>query len=365
MADSVDRVFVHALNTVKRIPRTGSARPPLAERLKLYGLYKQSMEGDVEGVMDRPSDDDPDLQAEREKWDSWYAQRHLSRTEAKRRYINTLVNTMHRYASSTPEARELISELEFVWDQIKSNTTSSSSSSPQHVSGMPVYQHVSSRSQYGSIGDRMSGGEVEDMDRHHGGGRDSRLRVLSPVSQPDDGTGRRGGYDPPLEGDDLEEDDEEDFQEARNSPFEDDDEGDSNNDAPPRGRQPPPPPPHGNAIRESDRDIQNRRWRRRVEQAMTKMTAEVAAMREQMEARTQSNRRRASLWAWIKWLVWTTIRQLCWDAAILGCVLLFLRIKGDRRLENMLRSARFWQKVRKKLEMLRRLRRLPRIPWVP
>lgn len=38
-----DRVFVHALNTVKRIPRTGTARPPTAERLKLYGLYKQSM----------------------------------------------------------------------------------------------------------------------------------------------------------------------------------------------------------------------------------------------------------------------------------------------------------------------------------
>lgn len=39
----LDRVFVHALNTVKRIPRTGTARPPAAERLKLYGLYKQSM----------------------------------------------------------------------------------------------------------------------------------------------------------------------------------------------------------------------------------------------------------------------------------------------------------------------------------
>lgn len=38
-----DRVFVHALNTVKRIPRTGNARPPAAERLALYGLYKQSM----------------------------------------------------------------------------------------------------------------------------------------------------------------------------------------------------------------------------------------------------------------------------------------------------------------------------------
>lgn len=45
----LDRVFVHALNTVKRIPRTGTARPPAAERLRLYGLYKQSM-----GEWDRP-----------------------------------------------------------------------------------------------------------------------------------------------------------------------------------------------------------------------------------------------------------------------------------------------------------------------
>jgi hypothetical protein len=61
----VDRVFVHALNTVKRIPRTGSARPPSSARLKLYGLYKQSMEGDVEGVMSRPP---PGRGTDEEKW---------------------------------------------------------------------------------------------------------------------------------------------------------------------------------------------------------------------------------------------------------------------------------------------------------
>ena len=63
-----DRVFVHALNTVKRIPRTGSARPPPQDRLKLYGLYKQSMEGDVEGVMRRPEGQGVEDEAEKEKW---------------------------------------------------------------------------------------------------------------------------------------------------------------------------------------------------------------------------------------------------------------------------------------------------------
>lgn len=38
-----DRVFAHALQTVRKIPKTGSARPPADDRLRLYGLYKQSM----------------------------------------------------------------------------------------------------------------------------------------------------------------------------------------------------------------------------------------------------------------------------------------------------------------------------------
>lgn len=41
-ARHADRVFSHALNTVNKI-RIGSEKPPSAIRLKLYGLYKQSM----------------------------------------------------------------------------------------------------------------------------------------------------------------------------------------------------------------------------------------------------------------------------------------------------------------------------------
>lgn len=65
---NLDRVFAHALNTIKRIPRTGSARPPSSARLQLYGLYKQSMEGDVEGVMSRPAEGSAVDEGEREKW---------------------------------------------------------------------------------------------------------------------------------------------------------------------------------------------------------------------------------------------------------------------------------------------------------
>lgn len=99
-----DRVFVHALNTVKKIPKTGASRPPPSERLRLYGLYKQAMEGDVDGVMEQPMAGAgltaEELQRERDKWDAWNCQKGISRTEAKRRYIEALIETMHRYATT-------------------------------------------------------------------------------------------------------------------------------------------------------------------------------------------------------------------------------------------------------------------------
>ena len=80
-------------------------RPPPADRLRLYGLYKQAMEGDIDGVMERPSAAtagmrSEDLKREMDKWDAWNAQKGLTKTEAKRRYIETLISTMHRYATT-------------------------------------------------------------------------------------------------------------------------------------------------------------------------------------------------------------------------------------------------------------------------
>lgn len=97
-------MFVHALNTVKKIPKTGATRPPPSDRMRLYGLYKQAMEGDVDGVMERPSSGsglpDDELHREQDKWDAWDSQRGSSRTEAKRRYIEALIDTMHKYATT-------------------------------------------------------------------------------------------------------------------------------------------------------------------------------------------------------------------------------------------------------------------------
>lgn len=63
----------------------------------------------MDGVMERPSsvasnEEGPkgeELKRERDKFDAWDAQRGISRTEAKRRYIEALIETMHRYASTT------------------------------------------------------------------------------------------------------------------------------------------------------------------------------------------------------------------------------------------------------------------------
>ncbi|KAG0154876.1 hypothetical protein PDIDSM_447 [Penicillium digitatum] len=383
MSDSVDRVFVHALNTVKRVPRTGTARPPAAERLALYGLYKQSMEGDVEGVMDRPIGNTSEVHAECEKWDAWYAQRKMSRTEAKRRYISTLIDTMHEYASQTPEARELVSELEFVWDQIKFNGSSSSDYSPLDTVGVPPLSH----SAFGSIGGRLTAQSEKD-DRPDRRDRDSRLRVLSPVSQPEEEAyyrRRRGSIenDEDARHNEDEDEDDEEFEEARDSLYEERDQDDSDDPdhassnsnththtavsshhRPEHRRN----PASGKSIDGSGNSLPPRRdshphpqsepvkdsRRRRVEQALTKMTAEIAAVREQMEARSVARRRRSGLFAWLQWLVWVSARQILFDIAILGMLLVWMRLREDRRVEQRLQTG--WAAVKAKLTLFKRLK---------
>ncbi|KAL4964507.1 acyl CoA binding protein-domain-containing protein [Aspergillus stella-maris] len=379
MSDSVDRVFVHALNTVKRIPRTGTARPPASERLKLYGLYKQSMEGDVEGVMDRPVGNTADVYMECEKWDAWFAQRGVSRTEAKRRYISTLVETMHTYASQTAEARELVSELEFVWDQVKSNISSgSTASSPVQSSGFPpMPQPGRQGSSYGSIGEQLAQSPEYQYLAATGRG-DSRMRVLSPVSQPDDIYQRRKtrasyereqGVDEDEDDEDGnldEEEEEEEYAEAQANLYEDEDGEERevevvddkqqeiidtdhpSNDPLTRKRS-------RHRTSSSIHQDPDTRWRRRVEQALTKMTAEIAAAREQIEARAIAARRRNGVLAWLRWLVWVTLRQIVWDLAILGMLLIWMRLRRDRRLEEQLKLG--WGVIKTKLAGLKGLRR--------
>lgn len=341
--------------------------------------------------------------------DAWYAQRGLTRTEAKRRYISTLIETMHRYASSTPEARELVSELEFVWDQIKYNASSSSSSSPLNAVGVPpLSRHPDSS--YGSIGGRLAG-SADTYDRPNmraeNNGHDSRLRVLSPVSQPEEEEYYRRRRrrstdevdDQDVDEDEDEEDDDEEYEEARDSLYEEAEHASTNTDtgtgtdrtgshgedrnAPRRHRHHHHPgasldsgsnrhshsQSNSRSISHSRRDShdpvhpKDSRWRRRVEQALTKMTAEIAAVREQMESRTLAHRRRSGLWAWLKWILWTVVRQIIWDLALLGVLLIWMRMRGDRRVEDRLRTG--WSEVKARLGRIKLLRRFGEVPLLP
>lgn len=234
------------------------------------------MEGDVDGVMDRPGIPggayarDEDTIREQEKWDAWDAQKGVSRTEAKRRYIEALIETMHRYASTTQDSRELVAELEFVWDQIKNNSSGSGS----HQGGSPP--------------------------------RDSRVRKFS---QP------RSGTDGPMKelfpmseegGSDAEIDEEEEMPGA----------GPKN-------------------------------WKGKVESTLMKMTTEMAALREQIASgREWRNKRRRTIGAWLWWLIWVVGRQVVVDVLLLAVVLIWMRKRRDRRLEDVvrdyLRMARQW-----------------------
>lgn len=69
--------------------------------------------------MERPTGSTVEDESARRKYDAWKSEEGLSKTEAKRRYISYLIDTMKTYASGTHEARELLGELEYLWDQIK------------------------------------------------------------------------------------------------------------------------------------------------------------------------------------------------------------------------------------------------------
>jgi hypothetical protein len=93
------------------------------------------------------------------------------------------------------------------------------------------------------------------------------------------------------------------------------------------------------------------------------MTAEMAAVREQIESRPHPHRRRSGLWAWLKWLVWIVLRQIFWDLTLLAAVLIWMRFQRDRRLERRLRAA--LSDLRDRLVTVRIPRRMPRLSDIP
>ena len=81
------------------------------------------------------------------------------------------------------------------------------------------------------------------------------------------------------------------------------------------------------------------KWRRTVEQALVKMTAEIAALREQIATgREYQGKRRKSFGRWLGWLIWSVVRHFLVDVVVLGIVLIWLRKRKDRRVEDLVRE---------------------------
>ncbi|KAJ4370031.1 hypothetical protein N0V83_005795 [Neocucurbitaria cava] len=309
------------------------------------------MEGDVDGIMERPEGTGDVEQRAREKWDAWKQQDNLSRTEAKRRYITTLIDTMHKYASPSPDSRELVAELEFVWDQVKSNVPSSSSSSPlQTLSqiGMHIPQNYNSQlGQSGRAAMGMDDGADPDNNEDEDDDDDQPLRVKSPMSQSEE---------------DLEEEeaeiDREEFVDAPDSQYNptSEDVGVQANLQNTRRPNPPTTPKKGtptpaprmrsiiphpipmpdltgttkpSTAAPQHESAADQKWRKRVEQSLIKMTAEVAALREQLEARRLfSHSPHYRLFRGIGRWVWAGVKHVAVDVLVLGVVLVWMRRKG-------------------------------------
>lgn len=276
------------------------------------------MEGDVSLIADRPESSQPNTSSEatrkeQEKWDAWKANEGLGRTEAKRRYIEKLIETMHKYASTTPEARELVEELEFVWDQIKNNSQHSSS---EHSSPLQTIE----RRDYMNSGSSGNGGISSGVAALEATGRTKGLTVLPPQSQVDE--------------DEQAEEDGEEFVDAPVSQIDGADMGnlsEPGDEAASNDRFRPP-------SRQSPSSPGDNRWRKRIEASLIKLTTEVAALREQLETRRFLNyQRRHSWWGWVLRLGWWTVQLFVVDAVILWVVILYMRRRDDRRLETAIR----------------------------
>lgn len=82
----------------------------------------------------------------------------------------------------------------------------------------------------------------------------------------------------------------------------------------------------------------NRKWRKRVEQALAKMATEVTALRERMDDERASRRRGRLGQAghWFLWIVWVGGRHLIVEAIIWGCLFMWMRSRGDTKAQRAL-----------------------------
>lgn len=210
---------------------------------------------------------------------------------------------MHTYASGTAEARDLVEELQFVWEQVKNNNGS------EEGGGLASQQSTPAR--------------PKKTSRVYDNSHDPPLRVLRPMSDQDESE---------LDSDDPE-----------NAPGQPEDQ-------PSNSLRPPTRSPSRSRSRpRAPGQPDNTTWRSRVERALMQMTAEVAALREVVDSnrmnklwnRSGGGRAGRGVGAWIQWffwILWRAMVRLSVDAAILGIIILVIRWRQRKRTEFSLRG---------------------------
>jgi hypothetical protein len=264
---------------------------------------------------------------------------------------------MRKYAYTSPDSRELVDELEFVWDQVKSNVSSSNSSSPVHNhSGLGIAdapaesqsppQPPAPAPAFSFLNRGVKRVNAAGPPPAIRTSQDLRAMTSSPLSQSqiddeseDDAQGEEFVDAPDSQIADL-------IPSNPHPTFSDDNKSTGWSQLPhpsdtaedskaAKKSQAQLLPPSSSSKRPSA--ASDARWRKRMEAALVKMTAEVAALRELLEARSWAHSRRARL----EQLAWAALgfvgRLIIVDLALLVLLLLWLRRKKDGRLEGAIR----------------------------
>ena len=289
----------------------------------------------------------------------------MSRTAAKREYISTLIATMKEYASGTVESRELVSELEFVWNQIKEQQNSDSSGSLRES---PRLERGSEPAMIGqNLNESFESGKRQTRLKR----TDSGLRVLSPVSQRDEGS--------IVNAEDDEDDEDEQLDTAPSSPLAN--RGQRQRDGSERQRR-----QQNQAQERPELGVDLTVWQRNLEAHLLALKTEIAALREQLSANhllssstyslggayyTLTTRQRIihRVRLHFKHVAALVFRQMFVQLGILTLVMIWGRVQGDLRLEEWVKD--FVKRCSKKirgflggvtyylLEIFRRGGRLP------
>jgi uncharacterized membrane protein len=79
---------------------------------------------------------------------------------------------------------------------------------------------------------------------------------------------------------------------------------------------------------------------KRMERAIVRLSAEIAALREQIATgREWRSRKERSVGAWVGWFFWVAAKHFAVDIAVLLFLLLWMRRRKDRRFEDHVRGA--------------------------